>query len=84
MKTLTFWQQSVLNDPSLEEQSRQQQAQCNQDMDEGCSGPSVGPEGPQGSAARLLLEAILGGEGAAPFPGTGGQFYAVVRQVANL
>jgi len=81
---LTFWQQSVLDDASLEQQPRQQQAEGNQDVDEGRRGSAVGPEGSQGSAPRLLLQAIVRRKGAAPFPGTGGQFNAVVCQVSNL
>lgn len=47
---LTFWQQSVLNDASLEQQTRQQQAEGNQDVDEGRRGSAVCPKGSKGAA----------------------------------
>lgn len=81
---LTFWQQSILDDARLEQQAWQEQAEGDQDVHEGRRWSAMCPQGTQSAAARFLLEAILRRQGAAPLPGTGGQFDAVVRQVANL
>lgn len=82
--TLTFGQQSILDDARLQQKSRQQQTQCYKDVHKGCRRSSMRPEGAQSSTSCLLLEAIMRRQRAATLLGASCQFDAIVCQVSNL
>lgn len=81
---LTFRQQSILNDARLEQQPRQQQAQCNEDVHKRCRRSAMCPQCAQRAPACLFLKAIVGCQCAASLLGTSCQLDAVVCQVSHL
>lgn len=82
--TLTFRQQSILNDSRLEQQSRQQQAERNEYVHERRCRSSMCPQRAQCATSCLLLKAIVRCQRAASLLGASCQLDAIVSQVSHL